>query len=133
MPFGVNAKLHFQRGEPEWRPGDAELPCAGELGSIAKPHFAIVAHPQLARVAMSPVAVRLKFPRWFVAASFAVLALGYARAHTFGTVYNLPVPFWMYAYGAGAALVVSFVIVAYFASVPKAAAAALNAEARPGR
>src|SRR5437763_5780187 len=82
---------------------------------------------------MSPVAVCPKFPRWFVAASTAVLALGYARAHTFGTVYNLPVPFWMYAYGAGAALVVSFVIVAYFASVPKAAAAALSAEAQPGR
>jgi len=82
---------------------------------------------------MSPAAVRRKFPRWLFAASTALLALGDARAHTFGTVYNLPVPFWMYAYGAGAALVVSFVIVAYFASVPKAAAAALSAEARPGR
>lgn len=37
--------------------------------------------------------------------------------HSFGTIYNLPVPFWMYAYGAAAALVVSFVIVGYFVSV----------------
>ena len=35
-----------------------------------------------------------------------------AGAHSFGTVYNLPVPFWMYAYGATAALIVSFAIVA---------------------
>jgi hypothetical protein len=42
----------------------------------------------------------------------------WAGAHSFGTVYNLPVPFWMYAYGATAALVVSFAIVAYFAGVP---------------
>jgi hypothetical protein len=47
-----------------------------------------------------------------------------AGAHTFGTVYNLPVPFWMYAYGATAALVVSFAIVAYFAAVPTGAVAA---------
>ena len=50
-----------------------------------------------------------------------------AGAHSFGTVYNLPVPFWMYAYGATAALIVSFVIVAYFARVPMADAAAQGA------
>jgi hypothetical protein len=42
----------------------------------------------------------------------------YAQAHSFGTPYNLPVPFWMYAYGASATLAVSFAIVAYFAGVP---------------
>src|SRR5437762_9375724 len=52
---------------------------------------------------------------WAVAAVLS--ASGSASAHTFGTVYNLPVPFWMYAYGASAALIVSFAIVAYFASV----------------
>ena len=41
-----------------------------------------------------------------------------AHAHSFGTPYNLPVPFWMYAYGASATLAVSFAIVAYFAGVP---------------
>ena len=41
-----------------------------------------------------------------------------AHAHSFGTPYNLPVPFWMYAYGASATLAVSFAIVAWFAGVP---------------
>ena len=47
-----------------------------------------------------------------------LLLAGAAQAHSFGTPYNLPVPFWMYAYGASATLAVSFAIVAYFAGVP---------------
>lgn len=39
---------------------------------------------------------------------------GEAHAHSFGALYNLPVPFWMYLYGAAAALAVSFLLVAYF-------------------
>jgi len=45
-----------------------------------------------------------------------------AQAHFFGTVYRLPIPFWMYAYGASAALIVSFALVAYFVSTPVAVA-----------
>ena len=52
------------------------------------------------------------------AALAMLLAPGAAAAHSFGTPYNLPVPFWMYAYGASATLAVSFGIVAYFAGVP---------------
>ncbi len=37
-----------------------------------------------------------------------------AAAHSFGQVYNLPVPMWMYLYGAAAALVTSFLVVGYF-------------------
>jgi hypothetical protein len=37
-----------------------------------------------------------------------------ASAHSFGRVYNLPVPFWLYAWGAVAALAASFVVVGYF-------------------
>lgn len=37
-------------------------------------------------------------------------------AHAFGSLYNLPVPFWMYLYGGAAAIVVSFLIVGYFLS-----------------
>lgn len=37
------------------------------------------------------------------------------HAHSFGVIYNLPVPFWLYAYGATAALVLSFLVVACFA------------------
>lgn len=43
-----------------------------------------------------------------------------AAAHFFGSIYTLPIPFWMYAYGASGALVASFAIVAYFVSQPVA-------------
>jgi hypothetical protein len=61
----------------------------------------------------------------------ALLALpGAASAHSFGRLYNLPVPFWMYAYGAAAALAVSFLLVAYFvtAAAPTAPKAVQRAE-----
>jgi hypothetical protein len=61
----------------------------------------------------------MKRPLPFLAAGLAMFA-GAAGAHSFGTIYNLPVPFWMYAYGAAAALVVSFVIVGYFVNAKSA-------------
>lgn len=39
-----------------------------------------------------------------------------ASAHSFGKLYNLPVPLWMYLYGSAAALVLSFLIIGYFVS-----------------
>jgi hypothetical protein len=53
----------------------------------------------------------------FAAVLLSILAAG-VHAHSFGTPYNLPVPFWMYAYGASATLAVSFAVVAYFAGLP---------------
>jgi hypothetical protein len=44
-----------------------------------------------------------------------------ASAHGFGRLYNLPVPFWLYAWGASCALVLSFVVVAFFISAGKVA------------
>lgn len=41
------------------------------------------------------------------------------QAHSFGKLYNLPVPLWMYVYGAAAALLLSFLIVGYFLQAPK--------------
>jgi hypothetical protein len=38
-----------------------------------------------------------------------------AYAHAWGNSYSLPIPFEMYAYGATAALIISFVLVGYFA------------------
>jgi hypothetical protein len=35
-------------------------------------------------------------------------------AHSFGKLYNLPVPFWMYLYGAAASLIISFLVIGYF-------------------
>ncbi len=57
-----------------------------------------------------------------------------AVAHSFGRVYSLPMPFWMYAYGAAAALLVSFLIVGYFGSAPAArrARAAPDVLSAPG-
>ncbi|TXH05754.1 MAG: hypothetical protein E6R07_02820 [Nevskiaceae bacterium] len=48
----------------------------------------------------------------------AGLAPGLAQAHSFGRMYNLPVPLWMYVYGAAAALLLSFLIAAYFLHAP---------------
>jgi len=45
---------------------------------------------------------------------------GGAGACVLGAVYNLPIPFGMYASGAGAALVVSFIVVAFVLRAPAA-------------
>jgi hypothetical protein len=41
-----------------------------------------------------------------------------ASAHFFVQSYSLPIPFWMYAWGAAGALLLSFIAVGVFASVP---------------
>lgn len=51
-----------------------------------------------------------------------LLAPTQATAHSFGKIYNLPVPIWMYLYGAASALLVSFLIVGYFVNVSSVAA-----------
>ncbi|WP_028079406.1 hypothetical protein [Solimonas soli] len=56
-----------------------------------------------------------------------------ASAHSFGRIYNLPVPFWLYAYGAAAALLLSFLIAAWFATAaPPAPSAAHGAPSLDG-
>jgi len=56
------------------------------------------------------------------AAGAALLSLsGAALAHSMGVVYNLPIPFWMYAFAASAALILSFLIVGYFVTAQGAA------------
>ncbi len=44
----------------------------------------------------------------------AGLLTGQAEAHSFGQPYQLPMPYWMYIYGAMAALALSFVVLAFF-------------------
>jgi hypothetical protein len=77
-----------------------------------------------------------------VAAS-SLLVAQQAAAHSMGVTYNLPIPFWMYAFAASAALALSFLMVGFFvtargaernfrsieipATVPPAALAALRA------
>lgn len=55
--------------------------------------------------------------RTLAAFTFALLP-NISWAHSFGQVYNLPVPFWLYGWGAAAALVASFVVVGYFLAMP---------------
>lgn len=54
-------------------------------------------------------------------AGIALVLPASAMAHGFGRLYNLPVPFWLYAWAASAALVLSFLLVAWFATRPAGA------------
>src|SRR5258708_37141370 len=56
-----------------------------------------------------------------VAAVILLLCSGRALAHMMGVVYNLPIPFWMYAFAASAALGLSFLVVGYFVTAQSAA------------
>lgn len=58
---------------------------------------------------------------------------GTAAAHSFAQPYTLPVPFTMYAFGASAALVLSFVVVGAFASAPRFGRVAVSTAALPVR
>lgn len=57
-----------------------------------------------------------------IALVLAALTPTAAVAHSFGRVYNLPVPFWLYAWGAAAVLLASFLVVGYFATAKMNAA-----------
>ena len=56
-----------------------------------------------------------------LAAPILLLSSGGAWAHSMGVVYNLPIPFWMYAFAASAALLLSFLVVGYFVTAQGAA------------
>ena len=45
-----------------------------------------------------------------------------ATAHAFGRLYTLPVPLWLYLYGSAAALLLSFLVAAWFLARPDPAA-----------
>lgn len=57
-----------------------------------------------------------------LAAFGALVVPATASAHVMQVAYNLPVPLWMYAYGATAALLASFVVVGYFVKAGAGAA-----------
>lgn len=57
---------------------------------------------------------------WLLGVGLGIFALP-SSAHSFGTLYTLPVPFWLYAWGSAAALLLSFLLVAWFASDQRAA------------
>lgn len=51
------------------------------------------------------------------AASALLLACRGVSAHSMGVIYNLPIPLWMYAFAASAALALSFLVVGFFVTV----------------
>src|SRR5687767_2144350 len=65
--------------------------------------------------------------RWFLVVGAMLPAL--AHAHSFGRLYNLPVPFWLYAWSAAGALLVSFLVVGYFLTAPAGARAIATRDA----
>ena len=67
----------------------------------------------------------------FAAALGALVFASSAEAHSFGKLYNLPVPLWLYLYGAVAALVLSFVVIAWFGSQTVASLTLREQEHRP--
>ncbi|MES2423410.1 MAG: hypothetical protein V4562_03205 [Pseudomonadota bacterium] len=61
-----------------------------------------------------------QWPRiWYAATGMALLLPGPSHAHSFGRTYNLPIPLWLYIYGASAALVLSFVVFALWRPGPR--------------
>src|SRR3990167_9696960 len=40
-------------------------------------------------------------------------------AHAFGQLYTLPIPVWLYLFGGGAALIISFVVIGLFFNQPR--------------
>lgn len=65
-----------------------------------------------------------RLPAPGVAAAALLATAGEATAHGFGRLYNLPVPFWLYGWAAASVLVLSFLLVGFFASAPAAPDAA---------
>jgi hypothetical protein len=58
----------------------------------------------------------------------ACLAPSLAGAHSFGTVYVLPVPFWMYVYSCVATLLITFSLLGFLVTGPPAQAPVLRLE-----
>lgn len=55
-----------------------------------------------------------------------ILVPGITMAHSFGALYNLPVPFWMYLYGGAGAMVLSFLVFTYFLDKKRASVSELD-------
>ncbi len=59
--------------------------------------------------------------QWRISGGAALLLLGAslpAQAHSFGKTYALPVPLWLYTYGAAAALILSLFVAAWLLHAP---------------
>jgi hypothetical protein len=61
------------------------------------------------------MALPLRSPALGLGAVLLALA-GRGEAHSFGVIYTLPLPFWLYAWAAGATLIVSFLMVGWLST-----------------
>ncbi len=52
-------------------------------------------------------------------------------AHAIGQLYTLPLPLWLYLYGAGAALIVSFLLIGFFAKQSNQSLPHINIKVHP--
>lgn len=52
----------------------------------------------------------------FILSLFWLTSPTSVSAHAFGALYTLPIPLWLYLFGGGAALIVSFLIIGFFTS-----------------
>ena len=52
-------------------------------------------------------------------------------AHAIGQLYTLPLPLWLYLYGAGAALIVSFLLIGFFAKESNQTLPHINLKVHP--
>ena len=59
-----------------------------------------------------------------IAGGLAIVAPSVVHAHGFGALYNLPVPLWLYGWGAAATLILSFLIAAVLLRAPHRSAQA---------
>ena len=66
---------------------------------------------------VSHSSVRSAYMKPLLSAVLLALVSPSALAHVIQVPYTLPVPFWLYAYGATGALLASFVVVGYFVNV----------------
>lgn len=57
--------------------------------------------------------------RYLAGLALLILLTEPAYAHSFGKLYTLPVPLWLYGWASAAALMLSFLCLAWFASQPK--------------
>jgi hypothetical protein len=57
--------------------------------------------------------------RFAVPLMLLVAGCGCAEAHSFGVMYNLPIPFWMYAFAASATLALSFLMIGFFVTAQR--------------
>ena len=94
------------------------------------PHFIKISRPEFigqkelnetnTNVGLRPIKTReMKMPKLLQQVLFATgLAIlsEPVLAHSFGRLYTLPVPFWLYLYGAAATLLVSFLLIGLLAT-----------------